>query len=317
MERTGRMPDYVADAIDALVKEDGPVAGPSTPAAPAAADPPASAPAQEPAAESAPAPESAPSAEGSTPDAETLDIEALAGKLTPEQFKALLAKRDPDELVRLDERLNGKIGALAQKQAREALERDAAQQRAADRYRERQQALANRDPDQALQVLGQQTAEEQDQAGRTAFDRAAQTFEKLLAIEHIAPLVDHLRGKDYAEEAGRASPGIPPHTLGLMASGLFELDMVKLVHQLPDAFAALEKSVRAKADAEWQERLKSEITPAIETRVRAEVHGGTPPAITGSSTAPAGPSDAEWLAAFNRKETNDIHKAAALIGLRL
>lgn len=317
MEYRGPMPDYVADAIDALVKEDGPLTGPSTPAAPAAADPPASAPAAPPPAEAAPEPESTPSAEGSKPDAETPDFDALVKGMSPEQKAQLLKRFDPDELVRLDERLNGKIGALAQKQAREALDRDAAQQRAAERYQQRQQALHNRDPDQALQVLDQQTAEEQAQAGQAAFNRAAETFEKLLAIEHVAPLLDHLRGKDYAEEAGRAQPGISPHTLGLMASGLFELDMVKLVHKLPEAFQALEASVRAKADAEWQARIKAEIEPAIVTRTRAEGHGANPPAIAGSSTAPAGQSDADWLDAFNRKETNDIHKAAALIGLRL
>jgi len=318
------MADHVADAIDALVPTDGPLIPQGDAPAPrdptgaplAAADSSASPPAADRSAEPDPTPEPSPS-EGAAPAAaeETLDLDALLGKLSPEQKAGLLKRFDTDELFRLDERLSGRLGVLAQKQAREIVEgqaRQAQQQAVRDA---RTQALRDRDPDKALEVLQHIDSGEDAAAHAASWEAATGVFHALDADPLTKPLVAHLGGRDYGKLAGGDGTAENPGN-GHFAALLYKADLADaVVTRLSEVITQVRDQTRAEIDAAWEKRVKDEIEPAVERRVRAAVTSGTPGPITGSSTGPGGQTDTDFLLAYGRGETHDHRRARQLTGI--
>jgi len=310
------MADHVADAIDALVPTDGPLIPQGEPPAPL--DPTGAPLTPTPPAEETPAPpETVPSTDATeTAGAEeTLDVEALAAKLTPEQFKALLARRDPEEIIRSDDRLNGKLGALAQKQAREQLAEQARAGRDQAIRDARTQALRDRDPDKALEVLQHIDSGEDAAAHAASWEAATGVFHALDADPLTKPLVAHLGGRDYGKLAGGDGTAENPGN-GHFAALLYKADLADaVVTRLNEVITQVRDQTRAEIDAAWEKRVKDEIEPAVERRVRAAVTSGTPGPITGSSTGPGGQTDTDFLLAYGRGETHDHRRARQLTGI--
>jgi hypothetical protein len=298
---------------------------------PPGADTAASTSPEPPAAEAAPAAEPAPSAPEATepPSAETPDLDALWGKLSPEQKKALANKYDTDELFELNERLSGRLGTLSQKQARELLAQQAKSQQDAALREQRDEALRDRDPDKALEALQGQTAHEQKDAGDRAFQRASTTFEKLLSHPQLGPLVKPLAGKNYGEIAAKS--GVAEHAIGMTAATLFDVDMAQVVHELPERLGEWEQAVKdgalkdpaylatAVKDAAVRDAIvadptivaavEAKLRPAIEKELRARFQLEDPPIDKGTGRAPDARSSDDFARDFAAGKTNDLAQA--------
>lgn len=253
------------------------------------------------------------SSQAESPAADGPDLDAFVAKLTPEQKKALVGKFDTDELFELNERLSGRLGTLARKQALDIVKAQDKTQQDATLRAQRDEAIKNREPDQALQVLETQTAHEQQEAGDRAFERASATFASLLADPRLGELLHPLAGKNYGEIAAKS--GVPNHAVGLTAATLFDMDMAQIVHELPTRLPEWEKSVRsdvlkdADKDPDVRARVEKDLRPAIEKELRARLELEEPPVDKGSGHAPAHQTDDDFAREFAQGKSNDLGRA--------
>lgn len=223
--------------------------------------------------------ESSPSANESVqaPNAATedVDLDGFVGKLSPEKRVELVKRFDPDELIRLDDRLSGKLGALAQKQAHRQVESRLADERRRweveyeqsrverDRIERLRKAADEDDPYAALDLVKQQAKDLERQTLQDIDYRRTSAvvtgvFEQwqkgLTDVFHTLPqpVKEKLAGREY----GR----------GVEALTAFQRDMAESLAE----HRAQELTQHATA------KLRKELEPVLEKEILSRLNGGEP-----------------------------------------
>lgn len=151
------------------------------------------------------------------------------------------------------------------------------------------------------------TAAEREAAGQRAFESSIATHVALFENPTTADWAKQFAGKDYGALAGGD---------GVVASILHKADLAGFVEKLPE----WERAIRADQDTSWEKRVKDEIEPAVERRVRATVLGEAPPPDVGSG-GNAGDDAAsfidQWNAGVLPANPANLRRAMQITGVRL
>lgn len=249
---------------------------------------------------------SAKSARQTTTPAPAGQPDEVVAKLTPEQRARVLAEADPDEIAKVNDKLNGYVGKRLQVE-RATQEEQARKQQLLGL---RQKALTERDPDAALQALEATTTAELESQHQAAWSDAVGLFTKFDANPLTKPFVNKLAGTDYGQLAGGN---------GTLASLLYMADQGR---SIAEKFDEVVDTIRAEAEQKAEKKLR----PIIEREVKARLAGEEPPPDTGTGAPPGGDGLPDTLpelkrfikttslADYQRLEPQIEKKLAALTG---